>query len=428
MTRTAIIGAGIAGWGVAYALRDQDFTIHEALPRAGGHANTARVGNTPVDTGFIVYNEPNYPNLVALFAALGVETMASDMSFAASLGDGALEYSGHDLAGLFAQKRNLLRPRFWAMLRDVGRFHRLGRDLLAQPVDPDLTMAAFLDRHRFSHAFLHDHLIPMAAAIWSAPPATALEYPAHSFCQFFSNHGLLSLTDRPNWRTVAGGSERYVQAMVRLVGDRLQIAAPVARVERDGAGVLVTARGETKRFDRVVFACHLDVARALLADADGAEAAALGGFQTQPNEAWLHSDPALMPKRRKVWSSWNYLQAGSGPVTVSYWMNRLQGLDPTRDVFVTLNPAVPPRADLTHGRYSYRHPQFDIACLRGQGLIERLQGHRSAWYAGAQLGHGFHEDGLVSGLRVGLALGGGVPWHSGLTPAGGVGGARVAAL
>ncbi|MDX2102527.1 MAG: NAD/FAD-binding protein [Alphaproteobacteria bacterium] len=415
---TAIIGGGISGLGAAYALRhDPDLVVFEAAQRAGGHANTATVQgpdgtDIAVDTGFIVFNDRNYPNLVGLFQALGVATQPSDMSFAASLRGGQVEYNGHSVFGLFAQPQNLVRPRFLAMVRDVPRFFRLGRALLAQPVEPSLTMAAFLERHRFSRAFVEDHLIPMAAAIWSAPPDEAMAFPAHSLCQFFANHGLLSLTDRPEWRTVTGGSQSYVQKIAAILGPRLRVGSPVTRVERRSGGVWVTARGQTERFDRVIFACHLDAAFSLLADADGLEASILTSFRTQANTAWLHSDTSLMPKRRRVWSAWNYLDQGAGPVAVSYWMNQLQSLDERLPLFVTLNPRQPPKPALTHGRFQYRHPQFDSACLIAQQRIHEIQGYRGCWWAGAQLGYGFHEDGLASGLRVALPLGGAVPWQS----------------
>jgi len=421
--RIAVIGAGISGLGAAWALRRRhDVTLYESADRLGGHSNTVEVTaggrSVPVDTGFIVYNERNYPNLVRLFGALDVATEPSDMSFAVSIRDGALEYSGTNLAGLIAQKRNLARPRFWRMVADTLRFYREARALLRRADAPDVTLGEFLARGRYSAGFLDDHLLPMGAAIWSTPVAEMLEFPLPTFARFLDNHGLLQLTDRPRWRTVTGGSRRYVARVAAALGPNAIRHAAATRVGRDADGVAVRdALGETRRFDQVVLACHADQALGLLADAEPHERALLGAFRCQPNRAVLHGDPDLMPRRRSVWASWNYLApepdaARRGAVAVTYWMNRLQNLDPALDLFVTLNPPRAPRAALVYGSFDYDHPVFDRAAIAAQRAMASLQGVRRTWFAGAWLGYGFHEDGLASGLAVARALGAPPPWET----------------
>ena len=421
--RVAVIGAGISGLGAAWALRSRHtVTLYEAAGRLGGHSNTveAAAGGRaiPVDTGFIVYNETNYPNLVQLFCALEVATEPSDMSFAVSIGDGALEYSGTNLAGLIAQKRNLVRPRFWRMVGDTLRFYRAARALLAQREPPDITLGAFLRQGNYSAGFLDDHLLPMGAAIWSTPVAEMLEFPLLSFARFLNNHGLLQLTDRPRWRTVTGGSREYVARIARALGPDAIRPIAATRIRRLPDSVeLRDAAGEARRYDQVVLACHADQALGLLADADPAERRLLGAFRFQTNRAVLHGDEALMPRRRAVWASWNYLArdraaARSGAVAVTYWMNRLQNLDPAVPLFVTLNPPVEPGAALVHGVFDYEHPMYDLAAMRAQAEIATIQGTRRTWFAGAWLGYGFHEDGLSSGLAVARALGAPAPWQT----------------
>jgi predicted NAD/FAD-binding protein len=421
--RVAVVGAGITGLGAAWALRSRHHvTLYEAAGRLGGHSNTVEVTTgsrvIPVDTGFIVFNETNYPNLVQLFRALEVATEPSDMSFAVSIGGGALEYSGTSLAGLIAQKRNLLRPRFWRMVADILRFYRAARAQLAQTHPTDITLGAFLRQGDYSGGFLDDHLLPMGAAIWSTPVAEMLEFPLLSFARFLDNHGLLQLTARPRWRTVTGGSRQYVAKLARALGPDAIRPVAATRIRRLPDGVeLSDAAGETRRYDQVVLACHADQALGLLADADAAEQHLLGAFRFQPNRAVLHGDAALMPRRRAVWASWNYLApdpaaARSGAVAVTYWMNRLQNLDPAVPLFVTLNPPVAPRAELVHGVFDYEHPMFDQPAIRAQAGMSAIQGARRSWFAGAWLGYGFHEDGLSAGLAVARALGAPAPWQS----------------
>ncbi|MBI3517085.1 MAG: FAD-dependent oxidoreductase [Proteobacteria bacterium] len=427
--RIAVIGAGISGLGAAWALRaHHQVTLYEQAARLGGHSNTVEAtvagATIPVDTGFIVYNDVNYPNLVALFRALDVATEPSDMSFAVSIGGGALEYSGTDLKGLIAQSRNLVRPRFWRMMVDVVRFYRAARVALRGGTPADLTVGEFLDLGGYSAGFIDDHLLPMGAAIWSTPIERMRDFPLLNFAHFFDTHGLLRLTDRPRWRTVTGGSRAYVARIAAALGPHAIRHAAVTRVRRLPGGVEVAdAQGETRMFDHAVLACHGDQALRLLADADDHERRLLGAFRFQPNRAVLHSDTSLMPHRRAAWASWNYLapdraQARTGAVAVTYWMNRLQNLDPARPLFITLNPPTLPRADLTHRVIDYDHPVFDRAAIRAQTEIAAIQGARRTWFAGAWLGYGFHEDGLVSGLAVARALGADIPWPTAVAPAG----------
>jgi predicted NAD/FAD-binding protein len=404
----AIVGSGISGLSAAWLLAQRHrVTLFEADERVGGHSHTVMVGETPVDTGFIVYNEETYPNLTALFAHLEVPTRPAEMSFAVSLDDGRLEYAGTDLGGLFAQKRNLVSPRFWSMLRDLERFYRLApRDL---PLLGDTPLGAYLDLLGCGEAFRQDHLYPMAAAIWSTPVRDIPYYPAAAFIRFCENHGLLKLGRRPQWRTVTGGSRAYVQRLTASFTDNLVTGRPVRRIRRGDDGAHLHFDDGEQRFDHVVIATHADQALALLADPDGPERRMLGAFGYRRNEAVLHADPRVMPRRRRVWSSWNYAsRAGGGDpdLSVTYWMNRLQGLPEERPLFVTLNPLVEPDPALVHRREIYHHPIFNAAAGRAQEDLWSLQGARNTWFAGAYFGAGFHEDGLQAGLAVAEQLGG----------------------
>ena len=419
--RIAVVGSGVAGLSCAWMLAERhEVTVFESDNRIGGHSNTVDVpggcGSLPVDTGFIVYNEPAYPNLTALFRHLGVPTAASDMSFAVSLGNGALEYAGTDLRGLFAQKSNLLRPRFWTLLRELMRFYREApRDAGAAG---EQALDDYLDAHGYGRALREDHLYPMAAAIWSAPATQVGRYPFASFVRFCQNHGLLQLNDRPVWRTVEGGSREYVKRLGRRISSRLQLEQGVQEVRRgqDESSPWVRLRTQDgwwpERFDAVVLATHANHSLALLADPTLDERRLLGAFAYTRNLAVLHSDTVLMPQRRAVWSSWNYLAArnSSAPPTVSYWMNRLQPHLPrgpgAKPLFVTLNPPVPPRPEHLIRTEVYEHPLFDGAAMSAQRELWSLQGTRGVWYCGAYFGAGFHEDGLQAGLAVAEQLGG----------------------
>lgn len=412
----AVIGGGIAGLGAAWLLsRRHRVTLFESAPVFGGHAHTASIGPeaVAVDTGFIVYNTLNYPNLIALFEHLGVETAASDMSFGVSLRGGALEYAGSDLSALFAQRRNLLRPRFWRMLTDIRRFYREAPDYLTG--SGALSIGELLSRQSYSDAFIDDHLVPMAAAIWSASRDDIRAYPAAAFIRFFANHGLLRLTDRPQWRTVRGGSVEYVRRLLDDSKLRAVTQAGVIAVRRTGGRAWVVRRDESQEaFDAVVLAVHADQALALLADASADERAVLGPFRYSDNQVVLHADTDFMPRRRRAWSSWNYIEAPGAnagrPLCVSYWMNRLQPLATARDLFVTLNPSRAPRAHLMHGEYRYAHPILSAATAVARERLHLIQGSRATWFCGAWCGHGFHEDGLQSGLWVAEQLGVSRPW------------------
>jgi predicted NAD/FAD-binding protein len=406
----AIIGSGIAGLSCAWLLHPRHrVTVYEAAPAIGGHVCTVDVQPWPnrscaVDMGFIVYNERTYPNLTALFRHLNVATQESCMSLGLSLDGGGLEYGGHDLRALFAQKRNLLRPRFWSLLRQLRRLYGLAA---SQTVPDALSLGEWLDRHRFPDSFRRDHLLPMAAAIWSCPAGEILHQPAASFFRFCDNHGLLRLRDRPEWRTITGGSREYVKALTAGFAGRIRTNSPVAALHRAPGHVEIRlADGATAQHDHAVLATHGDQALALLADPDARERQTLGAFRTAPNLAVLHGDDTLMPRRHAVWSSWNYLAPSNAAdlPCVTYWMNRLQSL-PGPDLFVTLNPTRDPPSGLVHATRQFRHPVFDAASLRAQRDIWHLQGARRTWFCGAYLGAGFHEDGIQSGLAVAEALG-----------------------
>jgi predicted NAD/FAD-binding protein len=419
--KIAVIGSGVAGLGATLALSDvADVRLFEKDRRLGGHANTVEVehdgARIAVDTGFIVYNDRNYPNLSRLFAELGVATHWSDMSFGFSLDDGALEYACDGLDTIFAQRRNLLNARFLLGFRDVLRFCRRAPAALADGSAAGSSLGAWLAREGFGAWFRDRFILPMGAAIWSTPAARITEFPAESFLRFFANHDLYTgLDPAMRWRTVTGGSREYVQRIADRLGDRARAGVGAVSVRREAGGVTVRFDdGSEGRFDQVVLCCHGPQAFDLLADKDDEEALVLGAFRTSSNRAVLHRDPALMPARRKVWSSWNLMSRGEAaadaPVAVSYWMNRLQGLDPARPLFVTLNPHREPAPGSVFAEFAYAHPLYDAAAFVAQGRMDALQGRGGVWHAGAWLGWGFHEDGLAAGLRVAAALGARPAW------------------
>jgi predicted NAD/FAD-binding protein len=409
--RIAVVGTGISGLSAAWMLdAHHDLVVYERAERTGGHSNTVRVEaegrSVPVDTGFIVFNRKTYPNLTALFAMLQVPTQASDMSFGVSLDGGTTEYSGCGLGGLFGQPVNLLRPRFWSMITDLVRFY--GRAPREAAAVEGLTLGEYLARGGYGAAFRDDHLLPMAAAIWSTEATQMLAYPAAAFIRFHDNHGLLQLRNRPVWETVTGGSRAYVDRLTAGFAPRIRRDCGVTGIQRAEQGVIVTdMQGRSERFDHVVIATHADQGLALLSDPSPCERRLLGAFRYSRNHAVLHSDESFMPRRRRVWASWNYVGArGEGGLCVTYWMNRLQGLASERPLFVTLNPPRAPRAGTLLHSEVYEHPIFDTAAMAAQRELWSLQGARDTWYCGAYFGAGFHEDGLQAGLAVAEQLGG----------------------
>ena len=418
--RIAVVGAGISGLASAWLLSQRyEVTLFEAGAYLGGHTNTVDVeleGKThPVDTGFLVFNDKTYPNLVAMLALLGVDSVETEMSFAVSLQNPELEWAGSSLATVFGQKRNLLRRPFWAMLSDILRFNRESLAWLASHPDSRRSLHDFLQQGRYSSAFADWYLLPMAAAIWSCPTGQMLDMPLATFVRFCSNHGLLQIFDRPVWRTVRGGGREYVNKLAARLDD-VRLACPVAAVSREGGGLRLTHALGHERFDQVVLACHSDQALAILgrAASDG-QRAILSAIRYQPNRAVLHSDRALLPRDRKLWSAWNYF-AGDGapgeqPVSVSYLINRLQPLPFETPVVVTLNPLCEPEPSRVIAEFDYAHPVFDGPAIDAQARLAEVQGEAGIWLAGAWGSYGFHEDGLKSALRVANGLGVRAPWQ-----------------
>jgi predicted NAD/FAD-binding protein len=419
--KIAVIGSGVSGASAAWALHPlHEVTLYEKATRAGGHTATVDVDydglSIPVDTGFIVYNEPNYPNLTALFAELGIATHASDMSFALSLDHGKLEWSGAGLSSLFAQKRNLLRPSFLLMIREILRFNKTCLLDRAAGHLVSRSIGDYLDWRGFSPGFTNNYLVPMAAAIWSTPAAKMLDFPAENFIQFFDNHRLIYSKPHP-WRTVTGGSRNYLEKLLQPLGDHLKLGLGVRAVMRNQAGVtVIDDSGEETHFDKVIFAAHSDQTRRMLVDATDQEKRLLAAVPYQPNRVVLHRDPSLMPQRRKVWASWNYLRSssenGNADVAVTYWMNRLQAIDDRFPLFVTLNPDREPDPRKVFAEFSYDHPQFSADSVQAQRALADMQGHNNSYFAGAWTGYGFHEDGLTSGLKAATALGAILPWST----------------
>ena len=419
--KIAVIGTGISGMAAAWLLSSgHEVTVYERADRIGGHSNTVDAhtpnGLVPVDTGFIVYNEQTYPNLTALFDHLNVASEATEMSLGVSLRDGELEYAGESLATVFAQKRNIVSPRFWSMLRDLRRFYRDAPTDMRR-LGSQATLGDYLTLGGYGDAFRDDHLLPMAAAIWSAPAQAMLDYPAAAFIRFQDNHGLLKLKDRPVWRTVKGGSRAYVSQITKPYAGRIRLNETMLSIKRrpDGVDIISPVSG-TQRYDHIVLATHADQALAMLSDASRQERTLLTPFRYSRNLAVLHSDQRLMPKRRQVWSSWNYIgtrQTGDADaLTVTYWMNRLQNLSTDTPLFVTLNPTQPPHAGTIFHSEIYEHPLLDTAAMAAQSKLWSLQGRNRTWFCGAYFGAGFHEDGLQSGLAVAEALGGARrPWN-----------------
>lgn len=411
--RIAIIGSGISGLASAYFLnRKHDVVLFEAGGYLGGHTNTVDVTQEGrchgVDTGFLVYNERTYPNLVALFDELGVDSIASDMSFGVSMDGGALEWAGSSLDTVFAQRLNAGSPSFLRMLWDILHFNRNAERFLQWSKQTALTLGQLLQQEGYGARFRDAYLLPMAAAIWSSSPSDILQFPAATFLRFCLNHGLLQVNDRPQWRTVAGGARHYVHKIAATLPD-IRLNTPVHSVRRSAGRMQVWSNGAgAGEFDAVVFATHAPTTLAMLHDASQTERAILGGVRYQPNTAYLHTDANLMPRRRKVWSAWNYLAGaqsdGQRPVCVSYWLNQLQALPFETPVIVTLNPHTLPADSKMLAKFDYAHPVMDLATVRAQQQLAQIQGKGGVWFAGAWTGYGFHEDGLKSALRIAAAF------------------------
>ncbi|MEO9969521.1 MAG: FAD-dependent oxidoreductase [Hyphomonadaceae bacterium] len=415
--RIAVIGSGISGLSAAWALRETaDVTVFEARDRIGGHSCTLDIDydGTPlsVDVGFIVYNALNYPNLIALFEALGVETQPADMSFAVSNPNG-YEWSSNP-AGLLAWKRNLLKPRYYRFLKTILRFNDIARQELADGLVKDSTLRAWLERHKFNDDFIANYIRPMGAAIWSTPQSEILDFPALSFFQFFENHRLMH-RERPNWRTVSGGSRNYVGKLIAALEGKIRTNQKIVSVRRiDGRVGVKPEHAEEEIFDHVIMAGHSDQSLAILDNSFEDRRFLLKSVRYRPNEIYLHRDTRLMPKRRAAWAAWNVLETGNAhqaDVCLSYWMNILQGLPSDKPVFVTLNPSTPPAPETVFSKFSFDHPQFDLAAEAAVRELRRTNGDNGLWLAGAWMGSGFHEDGLKSGLEAALSLGGSVPWE-----------------
>lgn len=410
--KLAIIGGGISGLAAAYRLAaTHDVTLFEAEPRLGGHARTVmagRNGDQPVDTGFIVFNYVNYPHLTRMFQDLDVPVERSDMSFGATIDGGRVEYGLQNLTALFGQKRNLLRPGFARMVRDILRFNAMAE---SAATDDSTTIGDLVDELGLGRWFQDYYLMPICGAIWSTPAEGIRAFPARSLVQFFRNHALLSATGQHQWWTVSGGSISYVEklsAHLTKAGVTLRPAQPIERVLRDAAGVTIKPKGaDAQRFDQVIFACHSDTALALLDAPTPAEQQALSDLRYQDNHMVLHKDVGQMPKRRACWSSWVY-QAQTGydapQIGVTYWMNKLQNIPQSDPLFVTLNPAQQIADAQIYDQKMFRHPVFDGPALRAQQQIADMQGQNHTWFAGAYLRHGFHEDGFASAVRVSDAI------------------------
>lgn len=421
MKKIAVIGAGIAGNSAAWALsRHHHVTLFEKDFRPGGHSATEEVSfgdkRIAVDTGFIVYNDHNYPLLTRLFEHLGVETQESNMSFGVSLNDGEMEWSGQGLRAVFAQRRNIFSPGFLYMLREIFQFNRICKDDLASGALCGATFGEYLSQRRFSDRLRDDYLVPMTAAIWSSAPSAMLDFPAESLVRFMDNHRLLHRKhERPKWRTVKGGSREYVRKLLADFRGTLRLGNEIASVEGTGNGVRIhLAGGAVENFDAVVMASHSDQSLEMLANPRQEQRDVLAAIPYKANTVYLHSDEKLMPRRKAAWSAWNYIGSrstdGSTDLSVTYWMNRLQNLDPACPLFVSLNPAAAPDPAKTHGRYIYDHPQFSAKALEAQRRLPSIQGLGNIYFCGAWTRYGFHEDGLSSGLEVARLLGASAPW------------------
>ncbi len=416
--KIAVIGSGISGLSAAWLLAlKHHVTVFEANDYVGGHSNAVDVNldglTFPVDTGFLVFNEKTYPNLIQLFALLGVETANTDMGFSVRLPYEQIEWAGSTLGSLFAQKRNLLKPKFWHMIIDIIRFNKEASSLLAVARIEKPTLGQLLRAGKYSKAFCEWYLLPMGAAIWSMAPAEMEDFPAESFLQFCLNHGLLQINNRPQWLTVKNSSREYVKKLCAGIGD-VRVNTPALKITRDTDGVIVDYAHGSDLYDAVIMATHSDQTLALLSDASADENDILSAIRYAPNKAYLHTDASIMPENKTAWAAWNYYTASTPdpyrPVAVTYWLNKLQPLPFNTPLFVTLNPPEALNDTLILAELDYAHPQLDASAYRAQQQLNLIQGKNRVYFCGAWAGYGFHEDGLKSGMRVAQLLGADIPW------------------
>ncbi|RRV23862.1 FAD-dependent oxidoreductase [Pseudomonas sp. o96-267] len=411
--KIAIVGSGIAGLTCAYLLnRKHDIQVFEAGDWIGGHTHTVDVRldgrSYAIDTGFIVFNDWTYPNFIRLLEQIGVSYKPTEMSFSVSDPHSGVEYNGHDLNTLFAQRRNLLSPAFWGMLRDILRFNRQSQDDLASKrIDADTTLGQYLQRNGYGRRFIEHYIVPMGSAIWSMSLADMLGFPLQFFVRFCKNHGLLSVSDRPTWQVIEGGSRSYITPLTASFAERIRLNCPVSRVMRDQDGVTLHSAAGTERFDKVIFACHSDQALTLLEQASDAEREILGALPYASNDVVLHTDTRLLPERKLAWASWNYRLGGPADqaAAVTYNMNILQGIESDTTFCVSLNQTAAIDPDKILARFQYAHPQYSLAGSAAQTRWEELLGAQHSYFCGAYWANGFHEDGVVSALRVARAFG-----------------------
>ena len=414
--RIAVIGTGVSGLGAAYLLHQHhDLVIYEKNDYLGGHSRTIDVpvkeGVLAVDTGFIVFNDWNYPNLLGLFDEIRVPYQKSDMSFGVSIDDGWLEYSS---GGLFAQRKNILRPQYWRMLFDVFKFNKQALAYIEK--DPSITLGTCLEQLKMGSWFKRYYILAMGAAIWSCPVETIMQFPAQTFLRFFKNHGLLSINKRPQWYTVTGGSREYIKRLTAPFADCITLGNGAARVTQLGDQyVVIDVKGGKREFDHVIFACHADQALALLEKPTVDEQSVLSSFDYQRNHIVVHSDASYMPQHKQCWASWVYLseqqQDNNQDISLSYWMNNLQSLKTETPVIITLNPTRRPKESLIINEHNFSHPIFDYKAIVAQDKMQSIQGQRNLWFCGAYQRYGFHEDGLLSAVNVVKRLGGTIPWE-----------------